>query len=202
MIAPMPCRAISARALARRCSRSAGRDRRRDRDRRQLGRGLGEDALERQRHRRGKRAGALQETTAVRSCDGSSSPSCCAHCCTARRNRPAGAPPMFDSLSHDGVKRPGTREMTVHARRADGAQRLRHRRDDPGAAGHRPVAARRARKRPAAGRHRLFPRLRLDPAAVGAARRPLRAQADPRRRGRALRRCSPCCARSPGASRC
>ena len=40
--------------------------------------------------------------------------------------------------SHDGVKRPGTREMTVDARRADGAQRLRDRRDGPGAARHRP----------------------------------------------------------------
>src|SRR5690348_2861603 len=35
-----------------------------------------------------------------------------AHCCTRRGNRPAGASFMFDSLAHDGVKRPGTREMT------------------------------------------------------------------------------------------
>ena len=37
-------------------------------------------------------------------------------------------------LFQDGVKRPGTREMTVMLAGADGAQRLRDRRDDPGAA--------------------------------------------------------------------
>ena len=41
---------------------------------------------------------------------------------------------MFDSAFQDGVKRPGTREMTALLAGADGAQRLRDRCDDPGAA--------------------------------------------------------------------
>src|SRR3954465_7470366 len=33
-------------------------------------------------------------------------------CCTLEPHGPAGAP-VFDSMAHDGVKRPGTREMTA-----------------------------------------------------------------------------------------
>jgi DHA1 family bicyclomycin/chloramphenicol resistance-like MFS transporter len=76
---------------------------------------------------------------------------------------------------------PGTREMTVDARRADGAQRLRDRRDDPGAAGDRPrlgVAEENRRSWSSSPISRLRRRQLL----LGAARRPLRAQADPRRR--------------------
>ena len=85
------------------------------------------------------------------------------------------------------------------ARGPDGAQRLRDRRDDPGAARHRAVAQRRARERPAAGRRRLFPRLRRRPSFCGA-RSPTASGASrsspPESRSTS---CSPCCARSPGS---
>ena len=53
--------------------------------------------------------------------------------------------------------------------------------------------------RPPAGRDRLFPRLRLDPAHLGPARRPLRAQADPRRGSERSMPCSRCCAGLPSS---
>ena len=90
-----------------------------------------------------------------------------------------------------------------HARRADGAQRLRHRRDDPGAAGHRPLARRR-RGEPTASWSSIayfigFGSTQLH---LGPARRPLRPQADPRRRDRALRPVRLAVRASPAASRC
>ena len=108
-------------------------------------RGRGDDALERQRHRRRERARADCRKLRRVGCM-HRSPSRSRSLLHGSAQSASRRAPMFNSTSHDGVKRPGTREMTAHARRADGAQRLRDRRDDPGAAGDRPVASRRSTK--------------------------------------------------------
>src|SRR5258708_6714609 len=114
MTAPMPWRCISARAFARRCSRSAL----------EMGGGTGMTGSSAAACAITRPSGTvIAAATAPPPMSKPRRPiiaciilpclSLAAYCCTAGRNRPAGTLPMFDSLAHDGVKRPGTREMTV-----------------------------------------------------------------------------------------
>ena len=109
---------------------------------------------------------------------------------------------MFDSISNDGVKRPGTREMTAMLA---GLMALNAFAIDA------MVPA-----LPAIGRSLnvlqendrqlvvvvLFCRLRLDPIVLGAAGRPVRSQAGTRRWESSSTASSPCSAPLPAASRC
>src|SRR5438067_1419275 len=108
----MPCRCISARAFAKRCSRSSL----------EIGGGIGivgssaaACAITRPSGRVIAAANAPPPVSKVRR----STRACIMNCPSCRvtvaRLRAIGqqARPMFDSLAHDGVKRPGTREMTV-----------------------------------------------------------------------------------------
>src|SRR5438270_11009997 len=111
MIAPMPCCCMSARALARRCSRSWL----------EIGGGIGivgSSAAACANTRPSGRVIAAANAPPPISKVRRSTRACIMNCPRLKPNvarlRPIGqqARPMFDSLAHDGVKRPGTREMT------------------------------------------------------------------------------------------
>ena len=203
MIAPMPLARISARRLGEALQPLGVL----------IGGGIGivgssaaacgHDAAERQRHRCGERAGAGQEQ-----CGGGSHGS--SRSLFSQPLLHGFAPigqqarlPCSNSALQDGVKRPGMREMTAMLAGLMALNAFAIDAMVPALPDNRRArcASREENHRQLVGSS-LFHRLRVDPVVVGPARRPLRPQADARRRRRASTACSPCSARSPAAFRC